>query len=111
MIWCKNYACDNDEKLRYDVSSYFKVDKDTPVIFNVMTKKYAPTDTTFASSIAIQEAREEIYVKGEWYLEFDVTDNNSISSIVFADSDNYEESIDDSCINKVSISYIFEKLI
>ena len=76
------------------------MDKDIPVISNVMPKQYAPTDTTFAYSIASQEARAEMYANGKWYLKFDSTDNNIISSIVFADSDNHEEFIDDSCIKQ-----------
>lgn len=77
------YARDNDKNLSYSVTRYFKVDKDTPVISNVMLRQYASTDTNFATSLASQDVRAGMYVKGSWYLEFTVTDNDSIESIEF----------------------------
>ena len=79
------YACDNDKNTSYPVTRYFKMDKDTPVISNVILKKYNGN-----TAIASQEVRPGMYVKGVWYLEFTATDNEVVDSIALADSNNEE---------------------
>ena len=96
-------ARDNDMNMSYPVTRYFIMDKDTPVISNVMLRQYADTDTAFANPLASQEVRSGMYVKGKWYLEFTAKDNSAISSVMFSDSDNNDEQIPDSKIDKTSV--------
>ena len=96
------YARDNDRNLSYPVTRYFKMDKDTPVITNVMLKQYAASDTSFENPLASQEVRPGMYVKGKWYLEFTAKDNSGISGVAFTDSNNNDETIPDSNITKPS---------
>lgn len=77
------YACDNEKNLSYSVTRYFKIDKNTPVISDVVLRQYAASDTDFASPLASQDVRSGMYVKGNWYLEFTVTDDAGIESIEF----------------------------
>ena len=84
------YARDNEKNMSYPVTRYFKVDRNSPQITDVVLKQYATTDTTFATPLASQEARQAMYVKGKWYLEFTVTDDDAIESIDFLDSNSHE---------------------
>ena len=94
------YACDNDKNLSYAVTRFFKMDKDTPVISDVVLKQYASNDTTFSNPLASQEVRSGMFVKGKWYLEFKATDNESLSAIALRDSDNNDTTIPNANINK-----------
>ncbi|MCR5189386.1 MAG: hypothetical protein K6C97_10655, partial [Treponema sp.] len=93
------YACDNEKNLSYSLTRYFKMDKDTPVISNVLLKQYNNTGTVTAS----QEVRSGMYVKGNWYLEFTATDNVELGSIVLVDSNGVESSIDSSAITQTDV--------
>ena len=94
------YACDNDKNLSYAVTRFFKMDKDTPVISDVVLKQYASSDTLFSNPLASQEVRSGMFVKGKWYLEFKATDNESLSAIALSDSDNNDTTIPNANINK-----------
>lgn len=89
------YSCDNNYNLSYSVTRNFKMDKDSPVISEVVLKQYAADDINCTAPLASQEVRSGMYVKGKWYLEFTVKDNGNINEIAYDDIPFPSENITD----------------
>ena len=85
------YSCDDSKNLSYSVTRYFTIDKDNPVISDVVLTQY-DDDSNLISS---QEVRQGMYVKGKWYLEFSVKDNGELEGIYLDDETFPSASISD----------------
>lgn len=80
-LYLRGYAYDGS-KFSLPQDRYVIVDADSPQMSNRYLRQYSGTSVT-----ASKEYSDGVYVKGEWNLEFDMTDSDEIAKVYIGKSD------------------------